>query len=170
MSLAAQDVVAVMDGEYRPLFELARPAKASVNEYSKLAEHPVESGGTIVDNRVIQPTEIEMMVWVTDYANTYPRIKQAFNRHELFIVQMRTGIYENMALEAIPHEETAESFDVVEMALKFREVKLVAAQFQSLPPAKVSSKRDASTVDKGEQKPKSVLAQTADKAATAQWP
>jgi hypothetical protein len=150
---AAADVVAVYNQNGEQLFPLARPGKATILQSARLAEHPVESGGTIVDNRVIQPVEIEMALYVTEYKNTYERLKAAFFGNELLIVHTRSGIFENMAIEAMPHEETPDSVDVLPLSLKLREIKLVTAQFQALPPQKVAKKNDASTVNRGEQKP-----------------
>ncbi|MDR1367875.1 MAG: hypothetical protein LBJ76_04065 [Candidatus Accumulibacter sp.] len=159
---AAVDVVGVYNSAMNQLFPLARPAKAVVTEAAKIAEHPVESGGTISDHRIILPTEIELTLYVTDYRNTYQRIKAAFLSNELLIVQTRTGLYENMAITAIPHEETTGKHDVLDMTFRLKEVKLVRAQFQALPPQQVKKTNDASTVDRGEQKPKSVAAKGSD--------
>ena len=162
---AAVDVVAVYGKSGEQLFPLARPAKATVLHSAKLAEHPVESGGTIVDNRVILPVEIELTLYVTEYKTTYERLKTAFLGKELLSVQTRAGIFPDMAIEAMPHDEVPESVDVFVLNLKLKEIKLVKAQFQALPPQKVSSKNNASTIDRGEQKPKdnrSALAKTDD--------
>jgi hypothetical protein len=150
-SSAAVDVVAVFGANGEQLFPLARPAKASISRWSKIAEHPVESGGKIVDNRVIQPTEIELTLYVTEIATTYERLKTAFLGNELITVQTRAGIFADMAIEGMPHDETPESADVFVLQLELKEVKLVTAQFQALPPQKVRSKNDASTVNRGEQ-------------------
>jgi hypothetical protein len=159
---AAVDVVGVYDRRMNQLFPLARPAKANINESARIAEHPVESGGTISDNRVIQPVEIELILYVTDYENTYKRIKAAFLANELLTVQTRTGIYQNMAIEAMPHEESPVKIGVLDMMLRLKEIKLVKAQFQALPPRQVKYPKDTSTVDRGEQKQKSVWAKGSD--------
>ena len=151
---AAVDVVAIYGKDMDQLFPMARPAKATVMQSAKLAEHPVESGGTIVDNRVILPVEIEMTFYVTEYESTYARIKTAFLGEELLTVQTLSGVYDNMAIEAMPHDESPESVGVLVMSMKLKEIKLVQAQFQALPPQKVQSKNDASTVNRGEQTPK----------------
>jgi hypothetical protein len=156
------DVVAVLDEQMTQLFPMARPGKAVINESAKLAEHPVESGGTIVDHRVIQPVEIDLEVYVTKYAETYQKIRSAFYGNSLLKVQTRSGLYENMAIEAMPHEESPEMVDVFTMSIKLREINLVTAQFVALPPSRVAQSNDASTVDRGEQKPKSALASLDD--------
>jgi hypothetical protein len=154
MSAAAADVVGVFDENMAQAFPLARPGKAAVTESATLAEHPVESGGVIVDNRVIEPTEIELYLYVTRYEETYPEIREAFLGQKLLTVQTRTGIYENMAITEMPHEEAPDMEGAIVLSLSLREIRLVEATFQTLPPKKVKKKNDASTVDRGEQKPK----------------
>lgn len=152
----AADVVGVFDSKFAQLFPRARPIKATVKESAKVMEHPVESGATITDHRVILPTEIELTVIVIgeDYRDTYERIRAVFRQTETIIVQTRTGSYENMIVEAMPHDETPEMHEAVPIAIKLREVTLVTAQFQALPPKAVGTgkgARNASTVKKGEQ-------------------
>ncbi|MDR1349685.1 MAG: hypothetical protein LBJ59_02680 [Zoogloeaceae bacterium] len=148
---AAADVVGVFDQDGNQLFPLARPSKANINLAAKIAEHPLESGGSIVDHRVLLPIEIELLVYVTDYAQTYAKIRAAFTGKDLLVVHTRAGIYENMLIESMPHEETPESFDVVQMSIKLKEIRLIEVEFQALPPRQVKTPNDASTVDKGQQ-------------------
>lgn len=148
---AAVDVVGVYDSSFNQLFEMARPSKANVNPQAKTADHPVESGSEISDNKVILPVEIELYVFVTDYRNTYQKINAAFIGQDLLTVQTRTGTYENMTITGIPHEETPEMFNVVTMAISLKQITLIDATFQALPPAQVKKPRDSSTVDRGQQ-------------------
>lgn len=147
------DVVGVFDSKFNQVFPAARPIKAQVKEVAKLMEHPVESGSTITDHRVILPTEIELtlMLQGDEYRDTYGLIRGYFMKTELLTVQTNTGSYTNMVIEAMPHDETPETFDAAPMALKLKEVLLVTAQFQALPPAAVKNTRDASKVKRGEQ-------------------
>lgn len=149
----ASDVVGVFDSDFNQLFPEGRPIKASVKESAKGMEHPIEDGSTITDHRIINQTEIELTLMLVgeEYPDTYGRIKSLFLGTELLIVQTKTGSYPNMMIVEMPHDETTDVFDGVPMALKLREVQLVTAQFQALPPAAVQSPRNASTVKRGEQ-------------------
>lgn len=161
---ASADTVAVFDQNFTQLFELARPLKATVKEDSKVMEHPLETGASVVDHSVILPVEIELSLVLSrgEYLDTYQRIRKTFRNRDLLVVQTKTGLYENMLIESCPHEEDAEMFDTIAMALKLREAQFVQAQFDTLPPQKVRNPTNASTVDKGQQQPKTSTRTTAN--------
>lgn len=150
---SAADVVGVFDSNFAQLFPLGRPLKALIREEAKVMEHPVESGATVTDHRVILPVEIEMTLMLNDaeYRDTYNAVKERYLKTEVLTVQTKTGSYPNMILASIPHEEVPDVFDAIPMFLRFREVLFVAAQFQALPPRAVRKPSDASTVKRGEQ-------------------
>lgn len=154
--VTATDVVGVFDSDFNQLFPEGRPIKATIKETAKGMEHPVEDGSTITDHRVIEPTEIQLTLVLVgeEYPDTYGTIKALFAKSELLIVQTKTGSYPNMMIVEMPHDETADVYDGIPMDLTLREVLLVTAQFQALPPASVqpaAGKRHASTVKRGEQ-------------------
>lgn len=156
VATASADVVAIFDQNFNQLFELARPIKATVKESAKLMEHPLETGATIIDHTITLPVEIELSMIPTrgEYRDVYQRMRQAFKNRDLFIVQTKTGLYENQIIESLPHEEDPELYDTITLAVKLREVQLVQAQFAKLPPKAVRNPSHASTVDKGQQQPK----------------
>jgi hypothetical protein len=149
------DVVAIYDQNFNQLFELARPLKATIKEDSKVMEHPLETGATVVDHSVILPVEIELSIIPTrgEYRDVYQRIRQSFYNRELLTVQTKTGLYQNQLIQSMPHEEEAELFDTITLALKLREAQFVEAQFNKLPPRAVRNPSNSSTVDKGQQQP-----------------
>ncbi len=155
---AAIDVVGVFGAGFQQLFSDARPMKASVKEASKTMEHPVESGATITDHRIILPVEIEllMMLSSTYYRDTYRQIREMYLKGQTLTVQTKSGSYSNMLLAEIPHDEDPDTFDSIMLTLKLKEVLLVTARYEQLPAQKVRNKAHASTVQRGEQsgKPK----------------
>lgn len=160
---ASADIVAIFDQNFNQLFRLARPIKAAVKEDSKLMEHPLETGATITDHSILLPLEIELSLIATrgEYVDVYQRIKQSFRNRDLLVAQTKTGLYENMIIQSMPHEEDPEMFDSIAIAVTLREVLLVTAQFAKLPAKKVRNPSNSSTVDKGQQQPK-----TSSKTAT----
>jgi hypothetical protein len=149
---ASADVVAVFDQNFRQVFSGARPMKAEVKETAKLMEHPVETGVTITDHRIIDPIEIQILFHVgTDqYRSIYEEIKKYFNNATLLTVQTRTSNYANMLIQELPHGEVPEVFDAIVMNLSFKEVLFVEAQFSTLPAKKVANPANASTKDRGQ--------------------
>lgn len=170
------DVVGIWDQDFRQVFADSRPVKASVVEPSKNMEHPIETGSVITDHRVILPVEIDLslIMKAATYAAQYGQIRAAFISGELFYVHTRTGVYKNMMITDIPHEESPEMFDTITMALKMREVQFVTAQFLPLPPRKVESKPNQSTKDRGQIQGKTPTTEqagavTARKSSLSEW-
>lgn len=124
---AKVDVVGIYSGDgatFGQMFARARPMRANVRETSRVMEHPVETGATIADHHIINPVEIElpMLIASQDYASTYTQIRQAFVNATPLSVKTRTGIYKNMIIAEMPHEEDAEMYDVITMGLRLRQV------------------------------------------------
>jgi hypothetical protein len=141
---AAQDVVGVFDSNFNQLFADARPVSAKVKETAKLADHPVESGSIITDNRVILPIEIDLAMVLTPatYVDTYNEIKNTFNSNDTVYVQTNTGLYMNFLIKEMPHDESADHFDTITMVVKLREVQFVAPSISTLPPLADSAKNN----------------------------
>lgn len=150
---ASADTVAVFDENFNQVFSNARPIKAKIYESAKVMEHPVETGVTVTDHRVIEPVEIELSMILTaaDYRSVFQQIKQIYIDATLLTVQTKTDSYQNMIISAMPHDEDPELFDAVAVAVKLEEVKFVTAQFGTLPASKVANPTNASTIQKGEQ-------------------
>lgn len=101
---------------------------AFVNEGGQLMRHPLEDGSKITDHLVIDPVQIRMPVMIQgDYRPIVEEVRQAFLQGVLFTVICRAGTYRNMALAAMPHEESAEVADAVVMTLEFGEAKFIKA-------------------------------------------
>lgn len=145
--VSAADIIGIFDSSFRQRFEDARPINVKVIEDSRLMDHPVETGSTVVDHAVILPVEIEMSLLVVsaNFRDTYQQIRQAWQSKEKFIVQTRTGNYADMVIMSIPHDETSDMFDAVAMAVKFKEIKIVSPEFESLPASSVKNKADSDT-------------------------
>lgn len=150
---SAADAVGVFDDEFNQVFAKARPLKADVYEAARVMDHPVESGSTMTDHRVIDPIEIELALVMAgeDYRDTYNQVKDLYNRAALLVVQTRSGSYSNMLISAMPHDESPDSYDTINMSLRLREAILVTVQFQALPPRAVAQQRNTSTVRRGQQ-------------------
>jgi hypothetical protein len=125
-----QDVVGVFDG-YSQVFALARPMQAGVKEEAKLMEHPLESGATVTDHMVVQPVSLELGFTLNDadYRATYNEIRSLFLAGTILTVQTKTGIYRNMLIAAMPHEEAAERFDAVTLTLTLKEITLITPEY-----------------------------------------
>jgi hypothetical protein len=148
----AQDVVAVLAADFVQVFEKARAIKASIKRESKAMEHPLETGATVTDHRIIMPVGIELSLLLTsaDYRAVYQQVRELFTRGELLTVQTRVDSFPSMLIEKMPHEESPDIFDGVALALSLKEAQFVQPQFSVL---KVEKPKDTNTVQKGQQQP-----------------
>lgn len=152
----ALDVVAVLDANLNQVFPEARPIKGSIREVSKVMEHPLETGATVVDHRVITPVEIELacVLSTLEFANVYQQIRDIYLRGDTLTVQTRTGSYDNMIIMGMPHEEAPEMIDGVTQIISLREVKYVRPEFTERKiPVTPANPKNSKTVNRGEQRP-----------------
>lgn len=160
LSYFGVDVVGVFDNDtFDQLFSTARPMKANVTRQQKIMDHPIELGSLVSDFAIILPVEIELSMLLTgsEYEAMYQEIKLYWSTQTLVSVQTKADTFSNMLIQAMPHEETPEMFDVIPLALKLREVQMVTVQYQALPPPAVAAPTDASTVQRGAQQPQTSI-------------
>lgn len=118
------DTVGIFNGDLNQVFLDARPLKAEVKETSTVMTHPIETGVIIADNKIINPVEINILLFVGEqnYSSMYGQLKQAFIAGTLYSVQTRTGVYPNMIIADMPHTEDAEIYNGVLIALHMKQV------------------------------------------------
>lgn len=153
---SAVDVLAVLDADFQQVFPDARPIKATIREEAKLMEHPVETGSTVVDHRIIHPKVIELSCLLTseEFADVYQEIKNIWLNGDTLTVQTRTDSYENMVIASIPHEESGDMTDGVTLAISLTEVKYITPEFTERKiPVVAAAPKNSKTVNRGEQKP-----------------
>jgi hypothetical protein len=149
------------------LFTSARPMKATIRETSKVMEHPVETGVVLADHHIINPVEIDLSLLVTsstpgllggllgplvggtlasNYATTYSQIRQAFVNATPLAVKTRVGVYSNMIIADMPHEEDPDMFDVIVIGLHLKQVIYIVpggttptSNYQPLAPANTNT-------------------------------
>lgn len=143
------DVVAVLDSDFAQVFERARPMKATLKRDSQTMKHPIETGATVTDHRIVLPIEIELPLVLNsdDYVDVYAEIERLFLDGTLLTVQTRSGSYPNMCIASMPHEESPDGMDKLDLALTLHEVQFVTPTFA---PLKVKHAPDAKTKDRGE--------------------
>ena len=154
LSLFSADVVAVRDSASgQQLFNNARPMKCTVSESAQLMSHPIETGESVVDHRVILPNalSLSMVLRSRNYRATYQDIKQAFRISRELTVQTKADTYTGLYLRDIPHEENPEKFDTITIILELIEAITINVQTQDLTESNVINGADSSTVDRGEQ-------------------
>ena len=145
----AFDSVAIFTQDFQQLFKNARAIKAVVKEEAKVMEHPIETGATIVDHRIILPTEINLSLILSssDYQNVYNQIREYYFNSTLIIVQTRSGTYTNNIIQSMPHEEDPTQYDVLTLALSLKQVQFAVAQYGTTP----KNPQNVNTANRGSQ-------------------
>jgi hypothetical protein len=148
----AQDVVAVLTSGFAQVFAQARAMKATVLRASKAMEHPLETGSTIIDHRIVLPVAIELALVLSsaDYRAVYQQIRDLFLKGELLTVQTRVDSFTSMLIEKMPHDESPDMLDGVALALSLKEARFIQPQFSVL---KVAQPKDSTAVARGQQQP-----------------
>lgn len=105
--------------------------RASVNPRSRLISHPVESGGQIFDNKVLDPIMVSVQItfpnWdsaTSSYQESVSTLKQMWRnrKFEFYRISLWDGDYDNMCLESMNHDETPDEFNVLNYSLTFKQV------------------------------------------------
>ena len=149
--------VGLYDADFNPIGAGSTVLKLSVKPDADQMKHPVETGATITDFRVIKPVVIELSAVIPfangNYRNVYNSFFHAFTKGTLLTVLTRAGNYQNMLIGKIPHEENPDHFDAFVLAITLEEALYKTAQYITLPPRKVKRPVDAGTVNTGEKQP-----------------
>lgn len=120
---------------------------ANIIESSKLAEHPLENGKVLADNKVHLPTEIDVQVTLsaTDYKDKLAQIKTYRDENQMIYVETMFGIYPNMQIVGLPCNLTVENINRVTFTIKLREVIVMQEETET------ESASDMDTINTGTQ-------------------
>jgi len=160
---AAYDQVQVLDQNFNQVFPRARAIKAVVKEEARVMEHPLESGATITDHRVILPVEIELSFILPpgDYQDTYRQIRQFYLNATLLIVQTKSGSYYNQLIASMPHEENPDQYNALTLALTLKEAQFAITAVDYSP----ENVKQSSEVNRGAQQSQAAPNNTVDQSA-----
>jgi hypothetical protein len=149
IATVSRDVTGVFTQSFTQVFRAARSIKVAVVPKQELMKQPLETGATTVDHKVIQPLEIEMSMIIPngEARDVLQEITQLWSDGELLIVQNKSGVYQNMVIEALPNEETPDMFNAISVALKLVQVTYANTTTKIVPVNPVNN----STVDRGTQ-------------------
>lgn len=146
------DVVAIYNQETKiKLFENAKILKAQIKESSTAMTHPVETGVTVTDHLIVNPTEISMSLMLnsSDYKTVYASINKARISGTFLSIQTKSTIYKNIIITDMPHDENADTFNAIPLALRMKEVFIVVPTVIKIP--KPKNPQHGNTVNKGTQ-------------------
>lgn len=170
-SSLAVDVVRITDELGNQMFASARAMRAAVDRSSELCEHPLETGNTIADFKVIKPNVAQLAVFIPSdaYGSAYKEIEQAYINSTSMIVQTRASTFANMVITDMPHDESPDLGDIVAISITLKEVFWFTSSVETMPAKEVAAnkktgaKSDASTVKQGQKAASEATPATQDK-------
>lgn len=146
--------VQVLDGNtFAVLFNSAHPMRVAVSDEKRATRFQVENGGERSDHVVDNAVELAIEFVLSGHSarQQYEAMRLAYEENRLVTVQTRMRTYENMLIEAFPHEETPTIYDGAVLPLRFLEWREIEPEYGELQQEQVAEPRQASTVDRGAQ-------------------
>jgi len=150
------DVTAILNESGEQLFSTAKLLKASIGPSNTFAQHTVEDGTVVADNKIINQVRISipMVLDPNDYKDVYKAIQDASNNTTMLSIQTRVSTFNKMYIESYPSEESASMYDTVSMTINFVEQITGTVVTKKLATPDVSDNSDVDTENRGEQLPK----------------
>lgn len=101
-----------------------------VRPSARIIKHPIETGGVVMDNKVLDPRMINLKVVVTwKEDGSHKAVLQQLDEiwedrfYQFCSVTTREGkVYKNLKMVTEPHTETPDRFNVFEFDLQFEEM------------------------------------------------
>lgn len=153
MNTISADVTQIVDPDTGDqLFFNASLMKANISRPSKIMDHPVEQGTDVSDNKIILQVGIELSILIDAnlYLGEYDDIVDAFTDSTFLTVMTNAGVFENMVIEDVPHDESPDQYGQLALGMRLRETLIVATQSQDLTAKQVEDNTDQSTINRGE--------------------
>lgn len=148
--------VALYEEGRQEILEDCSILSCSINQRSRLMEHPVESGAKIVDHKVLDPVQVRLQVALpeTYFENEYQKILTLYKKSTLISLQTKAQIYDNLVVQSLPHDERVDTMNRLIFNLELREVQIVEPVFVETP-KKTKSAQNQKTQKKGQVQTKS---------------
>lgn len=154
---AVEPVTALFDEQGNQLFESVAILEMSTAPSNTFAEHTLEDGTVVTDNKIENQTRINVTAIFNpeDYKDAYARLKEASKNSVKFTIQNRVDSFDSMYIESYPYSESSKIANTIAININFVEQKFVGVKVTNLPPSKVNNQADADTVDSGTKLPQS---------------
>ncbi len=139
------------------LFPQSCILSCSPNPTNTFAEHVLEDGGTVSDNKIINNVEISVVVIlpVDDAQRVFNDIQSASENTTELIVQTRFFTFARMYIQSYPWSESSDIVNTASINVTLKQQRTATVKTTTLPPSSVKNQSNADTVNRGEQLPKS---------------
>lgn len=156
---AKDDYYVALSDNFSQVFPEARIISIDIKEDVSVMSHPLEDGTTLSDHAIIQPVNVNInMILPPDvYDNVYNTIKIFFTNHTKLAVFSKVGVYNNLIINSMPHQESADLFNAVPLTLSLKEALFVYVASTKLTTNDVQNPIDSDVVRRGKQSPITVI-------------
>lgn len=146
-----EPVTALFDEEGNQLFETLGILEMSTSPSNTFAEHTLEDGRVVIDNKIINrvPITVAAILSPEDFKQVYARLKEADINNTKFTIQNRVDTFNDMYIESYPYSESSRIANTIAININFIEQQFVEVSTSALPPSKVNNQADSDPVDSG---------------------
>ncbi len=154
-SNSTEPVTALFDSDGNQLFETVVILEMSTSPSNTFAEHTLEDGTVVSDNKIKNQTRINVTAILSpdDFKEAYAKLKAADNNNTKFTIQNRVDTFDSMYIEAYPYSESSRIANTIAININFVEQKFADVKTGDLPASKVNNASDADPVDSGTKLP-----------------
>ena len=122
----------------------------TVEDTSKIFEHPLETGATIVDHEVFDPNVVSCrMIIANNDGDSLTELEQLYKQGAELKIRANNKVLEYVVISGKPFEITSKMFDKTLYTVTFKEALRVTPVYTKLPPKKVANKARSSRVNSG---------------------
>lgn len=152
---STEPVTALFDSEGNQLFETVVILEMSTSPTNTFAEHTLEDGTVVSDNKIKNQTRIGVTAILSpdDFKEAYAKIKAADKNSVKFTIQNRVDSFDSMYIESYPYSESSKMANTIAININFIEQKFADVKTGDLPASKVNKTADADPVDSGTKLP-----------------
>lgn len=152
---STEPVTALFDEEGNQLFETIVILEMSTSPSNTFAEHTLEDGTVVSDNKIKNQTRINVTAILSpdDFKESYDKIKEADTNNTKFTIQNRVDTFDSMYIEAYPYSESSKIANTIAININFIEQKFAVVKTGNLPASKVKNVANANPVDSGTKLP-----------------
>ncbi len=123
----------------------------NIDRPSRLCKHPVESGVTVSDHKIIDPVKCTITIAMPAYYQDIV-IKELAEYHQKstpLSVHDVSGIYNNMVVTNYPNTTDKKTADRLVFNVELEQIIVVDSQYVTLSKEQVANAKNASTVKRG---------------------
>ena len=133
--------VALYDKDGIELLTSASIVSCSVNDTSKVMEHPIESGAVVADYKVFNPVTATLNVSLsqTEFSGEFAEVYSAYKNCEFLTLQTKTNVYSNLQVLSLQHDANVQNINRPQLVIQLKEAIVVEAEFNAVSSLKSAS-------------------------------